>query len=467
MNKRNKLYLSLLIFTLVSIFSSCGKEEEQLVEDVNNKQYPENSWIERTMRSKYYWYNEIPEVGSLKFDADAETFFKSLLSTKDGKEGYFYSYIESTTPVTRSIYQTTYSYGFDYTLYKMSNTEFVAHILYVAPDSPASQAGIKRGDWIVTMDGAYITEQNYKTLYGGKSMELQLAVYNPVSDKLDLGKKVQIDTAREIVDNPVYFNKVIDWGGRKVGYLVYNHFSSGKTDNDKSFDKDMLARFKDFKTAGVNEFVLDLRYNNGGSLSCAQLLSTMLAPQSALGKTMCTLEYNDKQRPQNINIALNSSLIADGANLNLQTLYVLVTETSASASELVINSLKPYMNVVIIGMQTEGKNVGSETYTDDAYDWKLHPIVCKLFNSENKSDYEKGFTPDYKLDEATELDQFLEFGNTNELLLNAALRIIDGSYTQATTKSATFFTQNLQKVSGSLDRKATPGVVIDIETGQE
>ncbi|HAD00679.1 MAG TPA: peptidase S41, partial [Porphyromonadaceae bacterium] len=115
--------------------------------------------------------------------------------------------------------------------------------------------------------------------------------------------------------NPVYFNKVIDWGGRKVGYLVYNHFSSGKTDNDKSFDKDMLARFKDFKTAGVNEFVLDLRYNNGGSLSCAQLLSTMLAPQSALGKTMCTLEYNDKQRPQNINIALNSSLIADGANL--------------------------------------------------------------------------------------------------------------------------------------------------------
>ena len=70
-------------------------------------------------------------------------------------------------------------------------------------------------------------------------------------------------------------------------------------------------------------------------------------------------------------------------------------------------------------------------------------------------------------DEATELDQFLEFGNTNELLLNAALRIIDGSYTQATTKSATSFTQNLQKVSGSLDRKATPGVVIDIETGQE
>ena len=130
MNKRNKLYLSLLIFTLVSIFSSCGKEEEQLVEDVNNKQYPENSWIERTMRNKYYWYKEMPEFGSLKFDADAETFFKSLLSTKDGKEGYFYSYIESTTPVTRGIFQTTYSYGFDYTLYKMSNTEFVAHILW-------------------------------------------------------------------------------------------------------------------------------------------------------------------------------------------------------------------------------------------------------------------------------------------------------------------------------------------------
>ena len=71
MNKRNKLYLSLLIFTLASIFSSCGKEEEQLVEDNNNKQDPENSWIERTMRNKYYWYKEIPKFGYLKFDSYA------------------------------------------------------------------------------------------------------------------------------------------------------------------------------------------------------------------------------------------------------------------------------------------------------------------------------------------------------------------------------------------------------------
>lgn len=458
MNVKYNIYIAFLALASMGFFLSCEKDKE--IEEEYDNETAVDKWIESTMRENYLWYKDMPNASELNYLADPETFFASLLSDSDGKDSYTYSYIEDTAVKTRSIAQTEYSYGFDYVLYRMNNTQYVAHLLYVAPNSPASEAGLKRGDWIISMDGEYITEDNYQTLYGGKSMELQLAEYK--DGGLVLGGKVQLDTARNIEDNPVHYHSIIDWGGKTVGYLVYNHFTSGPTDNDDSYDKELLSQFKEFKSAGVNEFVLDLRYNNGGLLSCAQLLCTMLAPENALGKVMCYLEYNDKQSPQKGSISLNSSLISNGANLNLQNVYVLVTESTASASELVINCLKPYMNVIIIGMKTEGKNVGSETFTDDTYTWALHPIVCKLYNKDNQSDYEAGFTPDYAHDE-NELEmqgRFLPFGDTNELLLGTALSLINGSYSKtAETKAISHTSMKLEKIASSLDRKATNGVV--------
>jgi hypothetical protein len=119
------------------------------------------------------------------------------------------------------------------------------------------------------------------------------------------------------------------------------------------------------------------------------------------------------------------------------------------------------MKVVLIGMQTEGKNVGSSSYEDDKYSWKLQPIVCKLYNSEGKSDYENGFTPDYTLQEGsdTNLDRFLEFGNSNELLLNAALHIINGTYQEEEAVSRASL-HAMTPIYSSLERKATNSVVV-------
>lgn len=460
MNLKNYIYVTFLSLTAITGFSSC--EKDQNAEEAVDKETAVDKWIESTMRENYYWYKDMPSASTLNFLTDPESFFASLLSKSDGKDNYAYSYIESTAATTRSISQTDYSYGFEFEGYRLNSTgDLVAHLLYVAPNSPASEAGLKRGDWIVTMDGKNITSENYQTLYGGKSTELQLADYNMVEGGLELGKKVQLDTAREIEDNPVYYHSIIEWDGKKVGYLVYNHFTAGKTDDDDTYDNELLSLSKEFKSAGVNEFVLDLRYNNGGLLTCAQLICTILAPESALGKTMCYLEYNDKQSPQKGSVSLNRNLITNGANLNLQKVYILVTDRTASASELVINCLKPYMNVVVIGMKTEGKNVGSETYSDDKYEWELHPIVCKIYNSANQSDYESGFTPEYEYDEATTLNKFLPFGNTNEILLGKALSLIDGTYTKsAETKAIQEYPLKLVKIASSLDRKATNGVVI-------
>lgn len=147
------------------------------------------------------------------------------------------------------------------------------------------------------------------------------------------------------------------------------------------------------------------------------------------------IEYKDKKK-SNYKLERSTQLKTTGKNLNLKTLYVLTSNSSASASELVINCLRPYMgekNVVLIGLQTEGKNVGSVTYTNDDKTWEMHPIIGKVYNSEGKSDYENGFLPDYELDEAYEywndntvsILEVLPLGDTNERLLQAALSLID------------------------------------------
>jgi C-terminal processing protease CtpA/Prc len=245
--------------------------------------------------------------------------------------------------------------------------------------------------------------------------------------------------------------------------LVYNHFTAGKTNEDQTYDDHLRNVSREFKNEGVNEFILDLRYNNGGLLSSAELLCAILAPESALGKILGYMEYNDKYSPRIYNITLNADILRKGANLNLSTLYVLTSQASASASELIINCLSPYMKVVLIGTQTEGKNVGSTSYTNDEFNWELHPIVCKIYNSENKSDYVNGFTPHYEIDEssATSIYRFLEFGNPDELLLNKALQLISGRIDDVgkilTSRS---LTEELMPVYCSLDRKATNGVII-------
>ena len=99
-------------------------------------------------------------------------------------------------------------------------------------------------------------------------------------------KPRQIASARPVNDNPVHYKNVYTSGSKKIGYLVYNHFSSGPTDNSNEYDNDLRSAFQYFASQQVNEFILDLRYNNGGLLSCAELLCTMLAPSSALGQEL-------------------------------------------------------------------------------------------------------------------------------------------------------------------------------------
>jgi C-terminal processing protease CtpA/Prc len=463
MNGRNVIAGLLFCLFFIACKSEDRREEYEPYTGVQK-------WIESTMRENYYWYQEMPDVSKLSFFTEPVAFFQSLLSEKDGKRKngsrYYYSVLDNLEGTnTRSIQQTAYSYGFEFKVYRIINgaqSVYAVLVLYVVPNSPADKAGLKRGQWIFEINGTPVLEKNYAVFYGGEA-----AIFG-VSERYEGGflpvEEYAIEAACEIDDNPVYYHAVYLLGdlSKRIGYLVYNHFTAGKTSGDQTYDDNLRDVSCALKNEGVNELILDLRYNNGGLLSSAQLLCAILAPEPALGKVLGYLEYNDKSVPQTYSMTLDANVLKGGVNLNLSRLYVLTSEASASASELVINCLSSYMEVVLIGTQTEGKNVGSTSYKKDEFNWELHPIVCKIYNSEKESDYANGFTPDYKTDENsdTSLNSFLEFGNPNELLLNRALQLINGTGGVGEVPASRSSTGELIPVYCSLDRKATNGVVI-------
>lgn len=469
----NKLYLSFHIFAtmkarniLLSILgafivpiylTSCGEDRWPAYA----AQTATDRWIGDTMQVWYYWNEEIPNTNKLNYFVPPFQFYKSLLSKKDGKNGVPYSTIDSLVNVTRSIPYTDKSYGFQFTINQVENndTAYYAHILYVAQGSPASAIKLERGDWIMDMNGEPITKKNYAELFGSGAMKLTIGYYDAPNDTIIAYKEPrEIAAARAVNDNPVFYKNVYERAGKRIGYLVYNHFSAGVTDNSNEYNNDLRNASQYFASNQISDFVLDLRYNNGGLISCAELMCALLAPADKLGQELGFLEFNKRFNPRQVPFSLDAKLIQNGANLNLNTLYVITSNQTASASEMVINCLKPFMQkVVLIGSTTEGKNVGSRAFSNPELMITMSPIICMIYNSKSQSDYEKGFKPDYAINENSNLAQFLPFGNPDELLLSTALGIIDGSIELDKEKTSTL---KVTTIANSIERRASGSVRI-------
>ncbi len=465
-------YLLLLLFFSIG-FVSCKDdgiiEKGEIVipeteEELKLKEV--NSWIEKVMRKEYLWNDEIPDAKELDFISDDhQDFFITLLSQNDGKHvngsDYFYSYIEERKENLRALGEGEDAYGFNYLLYRYDQTSYYARVLYVLPDSPASEIGLKRGDWISRINNKPITVENYQELLNGGGASFQIIGYDGLSGGMKNLKVIYMTPSRLIEENPVYADTVLmsRTGGKRIAYLVYNQFATGPGGpEDHKYDNYLKEVFAKFKKQDVHEMVLDLRYNGGGYLSCAQLLASMIAPASCAGKEFCSLESN-KTLKEYFSVPFLSGL--DNENLNLNRLFVLTSEFSASASELIVNGLRPYMDVVLVGEKTEGKNVGSKEYRDDKYDWVLHPITSKLYNANHESDYENGFSPDYQIDELRQFGTLVALGNPEEMVLKAAINALLNEDHQALRSSDHTPMVGLEVMGSSLDRKKMPGVMLN------
>ncbi len=438
-------------------FFSCRKDAPDLSEEGTN------DWIYRTMSSYYLWDEDLPKKEDLDFSQSPEDFFHTLLSKKDGvpfRDTWLtFSTIEKKKESTKAI-DPSDTYGFEYASFK-AEQNFYAWVLYVLPGSPAAEAGLRRGDWIVAIGSEKPNITDRKMFDKGGETTFQIARLE--TDRFVFDRKITIGASRTVEETPFLKDSVYSINGKRIGYMVYNSFVSGPEDENTTYDEQMKQIFGKFKSQQVTDFVLDLRYNQGGLLESARLLTSLLAPAEALGKTFCKLVYNEKHTSDNQSLYLMADRELGNINLNLKKIYILTGESTASASEAVINSLIPYMgreNILLIGEKTIGKRVGSSTFgKKEKYDWLLHPIILQLFNADGTADYANGFEPDVLLKELDyQYHRLLPFGDPQELLLHAAIDRITGRVLKSSYPTLVSNVK-LVPVSLSIDRKKEKGLM--------
>ncbi|MGL4805080.1 MAG: S41 family peptidase, partial [Bacteroidales bacterium] len=286
------------------------------------------------------------------------------------------------------------------------------------------------GDFISRINNEYLTASNINGLRSGGAVSLIKAHYdekqNTFVEDVD---PIAMGASSTMYENPVYLSRVIETQGKKIGYLMYNAFRTGPAGfEDKSYDRELIQKVAALKTSAVDEMILDLRYNGGGYLTSAVTLGSLFCPESALSQLFAITRMNDKQESNNSEREkfFHSKDSIGSSNLNLKRLYVIAGSQTASASELIINCLRPYMDVIHIGSTTEGKNVGSLEYTSANFPgYSLHPITSKIFNKDLQSDYRNGFVPEAK----NRYDEFDEpqvnmypIGDENDPYIQLALK---------------------------------------------
>ncbi|MCH8534343.1 MAG: peptidase S41 [Flavobacteriaceae bacterium] len=294
------------------------------------------------------------------------------------------------------------------------------YIRYVVPNSPADQVGLKRGMIFNRIDGqTFTTETNFNELFSPEVYTLGLADF--VEDELtSLDDEVQLIKI-EISENPIHYHDILDFGSTQVGYLVMNNFR-------RNFDNQLNAVFGEFKAGGINELVLDLRYNGGGDLRTAIDLASMITGQFP-NELFINQIYNANFDNVSANFTTQNRNEIGLNSLQLERLYVLTTSSSASASEVLILGLQPYIDVVQIGTTTTGKFEGSTTLYDspnfrrqDAsihHNYALQPIIFSITNAIDEGGNSLGLVPEIQLSE--EFRNIKAFGNLEETLLQQAL----------------------------------------------
>jgi C-terminal processing protease CtpA/Prc len=250
-------------------------------------------------------------------------------------------------------------------------------------------------------------------------------------------------------ENPIIAKTVLTVDGQKLGYLAYTQFIDDFTDS-------LEYALNDFQIAGINDLVLDLRYNPGGVITNARDLSSMIGPWQVVNDNsifakyiwndLLTDYYVEKEGVNSANLVLKFK--AQGINLDFHRIYVLVSSNTASASELIVNCLRPYMEVVLIGPEsTHGKYTASITLSElNKHNWAIQPIVLKTANANGTTDYRDGFTPDYIVSD----NLYASLGDPEEDMLGKAIELITGITTVTRTAvTAKKMFQGIPILSGS------------------
>ncbi|RYC52969.1 S41 family peptidase [Flagellimonas olearia] len=448
-----KKYL-LPLLGLVFFFTSCNNDDDQIKNGETPSLNPGSSAISQhfmwqAMNLWYFWQGDVPDLADDRFSSNNE--YTSFVEATPNPRDFYYDVLlfnddrfsflnDDYTELVSNLSGVSKSNGLEFNLkYFQDEFNVFGYVIYIVPDSDASTKTIQRGDIFTRVDGQQLTEDNYISLLYGSNDTYTLGMADIVGGEIvDNDTEVTLTKIENQVENPILVAETLDINGTKIAYLMYNRFLS-------DFNEELNAAFGKFKTDGATELVLDMRYNPGGSVNTSRLLASMIYGTNT-SELYIRQRWNDKIQSQLSTAQLEdyfaSSTGTSAINsLNLSQVYVLATEDSASASELVMNGLVPYMDVIHIGETTRGKNEFSITLVDDPenafiYDedregninsqnsWGIQPLVGRNENAAGFYDYTSGLAPDIVLPE--DLANLGVLGDPNEPLLARAIEEITG-----------------------------------------
>lgn len=406
-------FIILLTVTL-TFFTSCEKSDNYMASENDEI----HLFIWRAMNNYYLWQPNVPDLSDTRFTNIGQLYaeYSNFSSPRDLFESLRYQpgvidrfswIVDDYIALENSFQGINLSNGMEFGLvrYASDATKVFGYVRYVIPGSDAASQNIERGMLFTEVDGVQLTESNYRDLLLNDSTNytISLAEFNsgnPVTNSTTINlSKTQLQ------ENPVAIVKTIDEGSNKIGYLLYNQFSS-------SFDGELNAAFATFKSENITDLIIDLRYNGGGSVTTATYLGAMVTGQFN-GQLFSKEQWNTKvmnaldasvfennftnqivNRDQNQNVILQEPI----NSLNLNRVFFITSGSSASASELVMNSLSSYISVSSVGKKTIGKVQGSVTlYDSDNYTrtgenlasnhtWALQPLVLEIKNKDNSNE---------------------------------------------------------------------------------
>lgn len=290
------------------------------------------------------------------------------------------------------------------------------------PNSPSGLAGIRRGWRITKING----NSNINTSVSSTIVD---NVYYSTSTSFEFTRPdgTTMSTtlnAGHYAEKPVYLDSVYNLGAQTIGYLVFNSFLGKQEVISAEFER----VFRKFAAAQVTDVVIDLRYNGGGYVSLAEKLANYLAPSSANGALMMKQIYNAQNSQHD-----ETTYIKKIGSLELSKIYFIVTKSTASASELLINTLKPYMNVRLLGpTNTHGKPVGF--FPISVGDWYVFPISFKTTNKNGEGSYFNGLPVNAVIADGLDKD----WGDTNESCLASAIKNITTGMYRRSSASETY-----------------------------
>ena len=439
-----------------------------------------NDFVWKGLNDFYLWKDDVANLADTKDDdqddyftflnnaGEPEDLFESLLFSPQTVDKYSWivdDYIE----LEQQFSGVSKSNGVDFQLVLLSNSDDIfGYVKYILPNSDASGKNIKRGDMFLEVDGQQLNLNNYSQLLFGGSDTYTLGLAKIENGIIDTTGETVTLTKEVYTENPVFLTKTFEKNGQKIGYLMYNRFTS-------NFDGELNAAFSQLQADGVNELILDLRYNGGGSVRTSTYLASMITGQfnnQLFAKERWNAKWQEifeQQAPQFLVNNFTSQIRNEDSNgnviiqesinsLNLTRLYIIATGDTASASELIINGLKPYIDVVLIGETTEGKAVGSITLYDSDnffrtgsnlnpnHFYAMQPITLEIVNKLGENDI-TGFDPDIEL--AEDITNMGVIGEESDPLLERALNEAAGLATKFISQKSEF--SSMKKIANSRD----------------